>query len=75
MRLAPDGTLELTALTVDTLVLRNGTVMQGDLISVTDVSVSLNVKGKLTKMDRSRVERIVLGQRRASAKSSGASKK
>lgn len=67
--------LELTALTVDTLVLRNGTVMQGNLISVTDVSVSLNVKGKLTKMDRSRVERIVLGQRRSSAKSSGASKK
>lgn len=75
--------LELTALTVDTVVLRNGTVMMGNLVSVTDAGVNINIKGKLTKLERSRVARIVLGQRRSSvgssatatAKSSRASKK
>lgn len=59
--------LELTALSLDTVVLRNGTVMLGKLTSVTDTGVNVNIKGKPTKLERSRVARIVLGQRRASA--------
>lgn len=58
--------LELTALSLDTVVLRNGTVMLGNLTSVTDTGVNINIKGKPTKLERSRVERIVLGQRRPS---------
>jgi len=59
--------LELTALTLDTVVLRNGTVMLGNVTSVTETGVNINIKGKATKLDRSRVARIVLGQRRSSA--------
>ena len=66
--------LELTALTVDTVVLRNGTVMLGNLTSVTDSGVNINVKGKPIKLERSRVARIVLGQRRTSAGGSAATR-
>jgi hypothetical protein len=59
--------LELTALSLDTVVLRNGTVMLGNVTSVTDTGVNVNIKGKPTKLERSRMARIVLGQRRASA--------
>jgi len=64
--------LELNALTLDTVVLRNGTVLLGNLTSVTDTGVNINVKGKPTKLERSRVARIVLGQRRSSTSASTA---
>ncbi len=72
--------LELKPLTLDTVVLLNGTVMLGNVTSVTDTGVNINVKGKPTKLERSRVARIVLGQRRSSrgggtAKSSHTSNK
>ncbi|MGC2446349.1 MAG: PEGA domain-containing protein [Candidatus Sulfotelmatobacter sp.] len=66
--------LELTALTLDTVILRNGTVLLGNLTSVTETSLSINIKGKPTKLDRSRVARIVLGQRRSSASATTARK-
>lgn len=66
--------LELNALTLDTVVLRNGTVLLGNLTSVTDTSVSVSVKGRITKLERSRVARIVLGQRRSSGASTATRK-
>ena len=52
--------LELKPLTLDTVVLLNGTVMLGNVTSVTDTGVNINIKGKPTKLERSRVARIVL---------------
>jgi len=75
--------LELNPLTLDTVVLRDGTVLLGNLTSVTGTGVNINMKGKPTKLERSRVARIVLGEHkpsasipaRATSKSSSRSKK
>ena len=56
--------LELNPLVVDTVILRDGKILLGSLISVTGTSVNINVKGKLTKLERNRVARIVLGERK-----------
>ena len=63
---APAGSveIELNPLAVDTVVLRDGTVMMGDVTSMTAAAVNVTVKGKPVKLDRSRVARIVLGQRK-----------
>jgi len=66
--------MELNPLTLDTVVLRDGTVLLGNLVSVSGTGVNINVKGKPTKLDRSRVARIVLGQRKPSAGAPAASK-
>ena len=58
--------LELTPLTLDTVVLRDGTVLSGNLISVTGTGVAINVKGKPTKLERSRVARVIFGVRNQS---------
>jgi hypothetical protein len=65
---APPGSveLELSPLTLDTVVLRDGTVLLGNLTSVTNSGVNINVKGKPVKLERSRVARIVLGKRKPS---------
>ena len=75
--------LEMNPLTLDTVVLRDGTVLLGNLTSVTGTGVNINMKGKPTKLERSRVARIVLGEHkpsvsipaRATGKSSSRSKK
>ena len=59
--------LELNPLTVDTVALRDGTVLLGKLVSVTGTAVSINIKGKPVNLDRSRVARIVLGARKPAA--------
>jgi len=58
--------IELNPLTLDTVILRDGTTLVGDVVSVTATAVNLSVKGKPTKLDRTRVARIVLGQHRRS---------
>ena len=58
--------VELNPLALDTVILRDGTVLLGDVSSMTASVVSLNVKGKPTKLDRTRVARIILGQRKRS---------
>lgn len=58
--------LELNPLTLDTVVLRDGTVLMGNLIAVTGTGVNITVKGKSMNLARSRVARIVLGRRKAS---------
>jgi hypothetical protein len=66
---APPGSvqIELSPLTLDTLVLRDGTVVLGNVLSVTSTSVSINVKGKSTRLERSRVARVVFGGRNLAA--------
>jgi hypothetical protein len=64
--------LELNPLMVDTVVLRDGTVLLGNVTSVTGTGVAINVKGKLTRLDRNRVARVVFGERNPSAGSSAA---
>jgi PEGA domain len=59
--------IDLSPLTLDTVVLRDGTAILGNVTSLTETAVSLNVKGKSTTLQRSRVARIVLGQRKSSA--------
>ncbi len=56
--------VELSPLTLDTVVLRDGTVMVGEVTSMSASSVNISVRGKATRVDRSRVARIVLGQRK-----------
>ena len=53
--------IELNPLSVDTVVLQDGTVLLGDVTSMTATAVNITVKGKPTKLDRNRVARIVLG--------------
>ncbi|HVZ16749.1 MAG TPA: PEGA domain-containing protein, partial [Terriglobales bacterium] len=77
---APPGTLnlELAPLSLDTVVLRDGTMLAGNVTSVTATSVSINVKGKVNRLQRTRVARVVFGQRGAAssaAKSATASRK
>jgi PEGA domain-containing protein len=66
---APAGSveIELNPLTADTVVLRDGSTMVGDVTSMTATAVTITVKGKPAKLDRTRVARIVLGQRRRSS--------
>ncbi len=58
--------LELNPLTLDTVVLRDGTALLENLISVTGTGVNINVQGKPMQLKRSRVARIVLGGRKPS---------
>jgi hypothetical protein len=60
--------LELSPLVQDTLVLRDGTVVLGDVSSVTIASVIMNVKGKVKKFDRNQVARIIFVQRQTVVK-------
>jgi hypothetical protein len=65
---APPGTLnlELNPLKLDTVVLRDGTVLTGTLISVTGTAVAISAKGKTTRLERSRVARVVFGESKPS---------
>jgi hypothetical protein len=56
--------LELNPLSADTVVLRDGTVLLGNVSSVTATGVSINVKGKAMKLERTRVARVVFGERK-----------
>jgi hypothetical protein len=58
--------IELNPLTLDTVVLQDGTVLLGDVVSMTATTVNITAKGKATKLDRNRVARIVLGHRKRS---------
>src|SRR5579883_584355 len=70
---APPGSvnLELSPLTLDTVVLRDGTVLLGNVTSVSSTIVSISVKGKSTRLERNRVARVVFGERNVSSSSRG----
>ena len=59
-------TFELGGLSRDNVVLRDGTVLQGDVISVSLTSVVVRVDGKDQTYDRNQVEKIILVQRETS---------
>jgi PEGA domain len=56
--------VELTPLALDTVVLRDGSVLLGNVSSVTPTSVAMTVKGKAKTLDRSRVARVVFAERK-----------
>lgn len=66
---APPGSvnIDLVPLTLDTVVLRDGTVLTGNVTSVTPVSVSISMKGKAKRLERKQVARVVFGQAEAKA--------
>jgi hypothetical protein len=68
---APPGSLklELNPLTVDTVVLRDGTVLLGNVTSVTGNSVAITVKSKPMRLERSHVARVVFGGGKPTASS------
>lgn len=53
--------VDLTALTSDTVVLRDGSVLTGNVSALTASSITVNVKGKPTRLARARVARVVFG--------------
>lgn len=54
--------VDLDPLSADTVVLRDGSVLTGNLTAVTSSGVAIKVKGKLMRLPRSRVARVVFGQ-------------
>ena len=54
---------ELGTSTHDTFELRDGTVLTGDLVSVSGMEVQVRVAGALQTLDRNRVKRILLTER------------
>lgn len=54
--------MELNPLALDTVILRDGTVLLGNVSSMSGAAVSINIKGRATRLARSRVARIVLGE-------------
>ncbi len=58
--------IELNPMSQDTIVLRDGTTLVGDVVSMTATTINITVKGKPTKVERSRAARIVLGQKKRS---------
>lgn len=60
--------LELNPLTQDTVVLRDGSVILGDVSAVTLTSVTVNVKGKPVRYERNQVARILFIERKPPAK-------
>jgi hypothetical protein len=62
---APGGsiTFELGGLSHDNVELRGGTVLQGDVLSLTMTSVVVRVDGKDETYDRNQVQKIILVQR------------
>ncbi len=59
--------VDLNPLTVDTVVLRDGSVMTGDVSALGSTSVTISSKGKTSRLERSRVARIVFGVSEAKA--------
>jgi PEGA domain len=56
-------TIELGGLSRDTVEMRDGSVLQGDVLSMSMVSVVLRVDGKDQSHDRNQVKKIILVQR------------
>jgi len=66
--------IELSPLTLDTVILRDGTALLGNVVSMTSASVDVTVKNRSTKLDRGRIARIVFGQHRSGARAATAGK-
>ena len=56
---------ELGAASFDSIELRDGSVLNGDLVSISGMDVQVRVGGMIQHIDRNNVKRIVLTQREA----------
>jgi len=56
---------ELGVASFDTVELRDGSILNGDLVSVAGMEVQVRVGGTIQSIDRNKVKRIVLTQRQA----------
>jgi len=59
--------VDLEPLSLDTVVLRDGTELVGNVTSVTATGVAITVKGKATKFERAKVARVVFGVKGATS--------
>lgn len=60
---------ELAGLSQDTIVLRDGTVLLGDVASVTASVLTVKVNGRLRKVDRNQVAKVLFVERKPAVKS------
>jgi hypothetical protein len=58
---------ELGAASFDTIELRDGSVLNGDLVSISGMDIQVRVGGAIQHIDRNKVKRILLTQREAPA--------
>ncbi|MGP8252422.1 MAG: PEGA domain-containing protein [Terracidiphilus sp.] len=56
---------ELGAASFDTIELRDGSVLNGDLVSISGMDIQVRVGGAIQHIDRNKVKRILLTQREA----------
>ena len=56
-------TFELGAAAYDTVELRDGSVLSGDLVSVSGMDVEVRIGGAIQHIDRNKVKRVLLVQR------------
>jgi hypothetical protein len=56
---------ELGAASFDSIELRDGSVLNGDLVSISGMDIEIRVGGNLQHIDRNRIKRIMLVQRDA----------
>jgi hypothetical protein len=58
-------TFELSAASYDSIELRDGSVLNGDLVSISGMDVEVRVGGAIQHIDRNKVKRVLLVQREA----------
>jgi len=56
---------ELGAASFDSIELRDGSVLNGDLVSISGMDVEIRIAGNLQHIDRNRIKRVMLVQRDA----------
>jgi hypothetical protein len=56
---------ELGAAAFDSIELRDGSVLNGDLISISGMDVEIRVGGNVQHIDRNKIKRVILTQRDA----------
>jgi hypothetical protein len=58
---------ELGASAFDSIELRDGSVLNGDLVSISGMDVEIRVGGSIQHIDRNKIKRVMLTQREAPA--------
>jgi hypothetical protein len=58
---------ELGASAMDSVVLRDGSVLNGDLVSISGMDVEIRVGGSIQHVDRNKIKQILLVERQAPA--------
>jgi hypothetical protein len=58
---------ELGASAMDSIELRDGSVLNGDLVSISGMDVEIRVGGSIQHIDRNKIKRVMLVERQAPA--------